>query len=308
MRPQSKLPAEILRHLACQENVVTRQQALAAGMGPSVLERLCRDGHWTPLARGIYLGHNHTPSWASLAWAGVLQGGADAALGGRAAAFASGLSSEVPNSTLILVPHGSQVRRGPADWVFKRTRIPFSAVGSPPRCSIERTVIDLCASEPDRVAHWVTTAIGARLTVPSRVLGELAHHERMPSRRLLQTILQDAADGAHSPLEALYLNDVERAHGLPVGRRQQRLNGSYTDVDYELGLLVELDGRLGHEGLGAFRDMRRDNRNMLLGRPTLRFGWLQCASAPCEVAAQVAQALTNLGWLGELRACRRCRA
>ena len=37
-----------------------------------------------------------------------------------------------------------------------------------------------------------------------------------------------------------------------------------TDVDYEeYGLLVELDGRRGHDGAGRFRDMNRDNRHVL---------------------------------------------
>jgi hypothetical protein len=32
--------------------------------------------------------------------------------------------------------------------------------------------------------------------------------------------LEDVADGVHSPLEYRYLRDVERAHGLPTGKRQ----------------------------------------------------------------------------------------
>ena len=60
----------------------------------------------------------------------------------------------------------------------------------------------------------------------------------------------------------VYLRDVERAHGLSaVFRRQQpsRIHRAVRDVWYsDFGVVVELDGRLGHTELGRFRDMNRD--------------------------------------------------
>jgi hypothetical protein len=87
---------------------------------------------------------------------------------------------------------------------------------------------------------------------------------------LLGVLLSDVGAGAESPLELTYLWDVERAHGLPVGRRQaSRLGLPYaSDVSYDaFGLLVELDGRLGHDGAARFRDMQRDNRFSSRGWP-----------------------------------------
>ena len=52
----------------------------------------------------------------------------------------------------------------------------------------------------------------------------------------------------------------------------------------EYGLLIELDGRLGHEGVGRFRDMRRDNRATIDGLATLRYGFGDVHGIPCEVA------------------------
>ena len=54
---------------------------------------------------------------------------------------------------------------------------------------------------------------------------------------------------------------------------------------------MELDGRIGHVGKGRFRDMRRDNTHVLLGRPTLRFGHADVLTRPCDVAGQVAGVL-----------------
>lgn len=276
-------------------------------MSADAVERRCSQGHWTPLARGVYLGHNHTPDWSALAWAGVLQGGPSAALGGRAAAHASGLLDTPPGLITILVPHGVRIRRAEADpWRFRRSRIAFRSAGSPPRVSVERTVIDLANSEPKRLVHWVTSAVGSRLTTPERLRAEAARHDRLRVRRDLEWLLAETAEGVHSPLELRYRESVERAHGLPAGVRQFANDGSYCDVYYEIGLIVELDGRRGHEGAGLFRDMQRDNRNTLKGLATLRFGWEQCLLDPCGVATQVARALANLGWPGSLSECPRC--
>ena len=68
---------------------------------------------------------------------------------------------------------------------------------------------------------------------------------------------------------------IRRRHGLPVGRRQVRRpdNGvEHLDVVIEeLGLHIELDGRLGHDrGREVWHDMRRDNSSELRGLRHLR--------------------------------------
>lgn len=119
--------------------------------------------------------------------------------------------------------------------------------------------------------------------------------------------------GARSPravVELAYLRDVERAHGLPRGRRNRyRGNLRYrTDVDYDAyALLVELDGRLGHEGGGRFRDYRRDNAFALQALTTLRYGWFDVAELSCEVTNQVSTILRARGWSDLPTRCRRCR-
>ncbi len=73
------------------------------------------------------------------------------------------------------------------------------------------------------------------------------------------------------------------------------------------GLLVELDGRLGHEGMGRFRDMRRDNASTSDGLATLRYGKADVFGLPCEVAMEVAHNLVLRGWNGPPDRCDRCR-
>jgi very-short-patch-repair endonuclease len=99
-----------------------------------------------------------------------------------------------------------------------------------------------------------------------------------------------------------------RLHGLPQARRQRGvLTGGRrgrTDNDYApFGVVVELDGRLGHEAEGIFRDRTRDNITTVSGKSTLRFGWADVAAHPCEVAQDVGLLLGSRGWRGRLKRC-----
>jgi very-short-patch-repair endonuclease len=107
-------------------------------------------------------------------------------------------------------------------------------------------------------------------------------------RRDLRPVLEDVAAGSHSLLEIRYLRNVERRHGLPRGTRQRGVDQEFTDVAYEgFGLLVELDGKFHLRPDRQWKDLARDNRATLRSEATLRYGWTDIQSRPCEAAAQV---------------------
>lgn len=108
-------------------------------------------------------------------------------------------------------------------------------------------------------------------------------------------------------LELAHLRDVERAHGLPRGRRNRYRGGLRHRSDVGYGVLVELDGRLGHTDEGRFRDFRRDHDFALRALLTLRYGWHDVAEQPCEVTNQVSTVLQGRGWSDLPARCRRCR-
>ena len=76
----------------------------------------------------------------------------------------------------------------------------------------------------------------------------------------------------------------------------------YLDNLYEeYGLCVELDGNQAHPEDQRWQDLRRINAITAEGVVTLRYGWIDVTSRPCETAAQIGAVLVGLGWTGPLK-------
>ena len=91
-----------------------------------------------------------------------------------------------------------------------------------------------------------------------------------------------------------------------MARQQINAARHRRDVRYdEFTTVVELDGRLGHEGFEAqVRDGRRDRRGAGSGWLTLRAFWPDVAVTPCLLATEVGVVLVDRGWRGRPRTCR----
>ena len=171
-------------------------------------------------------------------------------------------------------------------------------------------MLDLAASHSaGDVVGLVTNAVQKGHTNPDRLRRLLDTRPRQRHRALILGMLDEVAAGVESYLEMLYLRTVERPHRLPKGHRQQ----SDPDLPYErdvtydeFALIVELDGRIGHEGEARFRDMNRDNRHALRDKLTLRFGYYDISGRPCPVAFQVYLALEKHGYRDPFVRCRNC--
>jgi very-short-patch-repair endonuclease len=314
MHARQPVPEALLRLAGLQDGIITREQALGTGFSRAGIDRMVDSGAWTRLSPGCYFTASVDAPWAALAWAGVLIGGDKARLGGLAAAHLHRLVEVAPPAIPVLVPMQGGAPRVSGPWLFQRerpgARLPQS-VGNPPRITVEDTVLDLaCGPESDvqTMVHWVTAAVQARLTTPNRLRRAAAARHFLRHRRTLTDLLSDVDLGVRSPLELRYLHKVERPHQLPQAGRQVRRRGSEVDVYYEeFGLLVELDGRLGHKGMGRFRDMRRDNRATTDGLATLRYGSGDVLGLPCEVALEVGVNLVRRGWDEGPARCHNCR-
>ena len=115
--------------------------------------------------------------------------------------------------------------------------------------------------------------------------------------------------GAESGAELLYLCAVERGHGLPRSCLQAHLLGGGRRNDFayeEYRVVVEVDGRLGHEQWSdRVRDGRRDRELLVGDRLTTRVFWADVSVTPCLTAVQVGAILRRRGWSGRVRPCRR---
>ena len=303
-------PSDQLLGLAAEQGgVVAAEQLILLGFSLRSAERLVNQRSWARLATGVYHLGVGEPSWDGLAWAGVLLGGPRARLGFEAAGHLWKLVDEPPTDITVLVPHGRPLAdRG--CWVFRQERPGARSArspGSPPRTTIEDTVVDLCSqAEAHALPGLLTRAVQGNTTA-QRILARVEDRARVSQRQLLRQVLGDVAQGAESPLELRYLNDVERPHGLPRAKRQVRSRGGkeIRDLRYDdWATIVELDGRV--HIAGRFRDMERDNAALMGGDVTLRYGWPDVTERPCAVAWEVAALLIRRGWTGVPTRCHHC--
>jgi hypothetical protein len=308
------MPASLLEQARWQAGLVTRAQALSAGLSSNAITSKVVHTRWTQVHRGVYATFTGPLTRHAQLWAAVLYAGPGARLSHQTAAEVIRLA--VPKSPLIhvAIPPSRRVRppRGVvihissgagAGWRF--------ALGILPHTFAEETVMDLtnAATSLDDVIGYVTGAFARDLTSEERLRREAAARKRLRWRSDLDEIIPRAAGGAHSVLEYRYDRDVEQAHGLPLARKQVRFTKSdgrrgRRDRYYEeYGLIIELDGKQYHPNERRHLDQARDNDATATGGSTLRYGWDDVTRRPCAVAAQVHAALAKRKYTGPLKPC-----
>jgi hypothetical protein len=301
----------LARLLDEQDGVVARRQVLALGGTDNDIERLVRRRDLAPLHAGTYVDHTGPPTWRQRARAAVLHHQPAALSGGSALRWA-GVPGVGDGPVELVVPRARTVVPAPGVAVRRIAAYPTWVLDglAPPRVVIEHAVLDLASRAPgeDAAVARLGDACQTRRTTPARLLAAVDALPRLPRRRFLLLVLDDVATGAYSALERRYLARVERAHGLPTGRRQRRVRSgrttAYRDVDY-LGLatVVELDGRLGHEATtDRWADLDRDLATAVAGSLTVRIGWQQVLD-PCRLALHLGALLRARGWDGTARPC-----
>jgi hypothetical protein len=301
-----------------QLGAFTRAQAIEHGITDQTLKGRCRRRQIQRVYSGVYLDFTGPIPWASRVWAAWLACGPAAALTGATALRWFGFDGDWSDEAIhIAVPHTRRVNSRPGIILSRHRDLPNRVQDNrePPTVRLEVALLLVASAETTtaRQAAILLDSCRQRRTTPDRLLAELKSLSHLPRRRVLRSVLTDAAAGAQSFLEQTYLRRVERAHGLPTGERQVRVGGvsaagrettNYRDVQYtEYGTAVELDGLVGHtDALSRWQDMSRDNSALLNGKRTLRFGY-GLVSRPCETAAQVVAALHLGGWTGTPHPC-----
>lgn len=308
-----QLSGEADRLVRHQAGVITRTQAMAAGLTRHAVYARLASGRWQRLHAGVYAAYSGPPARESQLWAAVLGARPGAVLCHQTAAELHGLLEPRKGDAIhVMVPRGHAVSpmKGVVIHYSRRAGVARHPALEPPRTRLEETVLDLAEAErtADGAISWILNACASRRTTPDRLLAAMDARPRIRRRKILLVALGDARIGIQSILERGYLYKVERAHGLPEGTRQSRTQAGgssvYEDVRYEeYGVIVELDGQQAHPEGGRWRDRRRDNTSGTKGLITLRYAYTDVMERPCEVAGEVARALASRGWTGRPRLC-----
>jgi len=299
------LPPELRQLAEYQAGMLSRAQIVGSGLSGHIVSSRLRRGSWQQSYPGVYRTSSGGPSREASLWAAVLYAGRGAMLSYQTAAELWGLADGPSSSIHLTVPSDRRVTQQPGIVLHLSKTAGKAAHPSalPPRTRLEETVIDLCcaAGDLDAAVGWLTRAIGRRRTTPDKLLVALDARSRARWRAQLAELLSPDSAGIHSVLEYRYVRDVERPHRFPEATRQapSRLGSRslYRDTLYEAyKTAVELDGRVAHPGDSRWNDIHRDNAAATAGISTLRYGWLEVTTTPCEVAAEIAAALAGRGY------------
>jgi hypothetical protein len=308
-----ELPSTLRDLAQRQRGVVSRSQALRAGLSTDMIKFRVRSGRWQQLHPGVYATFTGVPGRGAWLWAAVLSAGPGAVLSFQTAAELHGLADIPTNPIHVTVPRQRHVVAVSGVSLHRSDRVVEAVQGNvyPPRIGVEETVLDLtqAADSFDDVCGWITRAIARNLTDETRLRQSMTVRPRLRWRADLHELIVSAAGGDHSVLEFRYHRDVERAHGLPEPSRQvpfTRPDGrrGFRDRVYtDYGVVVELDGRLGHPTENKWKDKARDNAAAAEGQQSLRYGWMHVRWQACATAAEVATVLRRHGWDGRPRPC-----
>ncbi len=316
--------------------VVSRSQGLNLGLSPKQVFHLVSSGRWQRIHRGVYLTHSGDLTWLGRAWAAVLCSGAGAALSHAAAGHIWGLMDRPPSVLWVAIPERRTIVRPAGTRVIRRRCVEVVQRSGLPLTSVRQTVLDLTAMPGftlDETAALLGRAAQRGLLVPQALLEALDTYRRHPLDAPLRRACADAADGVESALESRILRNVIRAHGLsgfalqvPVAvgataapstglgasggtgtpaRPHSGAPGLFlprNDLrNLDLGIRIEADGVAWHADR-FHEDRRRDRKAAATGDLTIRVTW-DAAERPCEVALDIACAMTHRGWQGTPTPC-----
>lgn len=283
--------------LRCQGELITRSQALAAGMSEDALRhRLRTDGPWRVVLPGIYLGHNGQLTVGQREIAAVLYAGRGCVITGLAALGRQGV--RVPLSTTIDVLIPATTRRMSTSFVqiHRTARMPGRpwkldgirwappprAVGDAARMEMELT--DVRALVADVVQHGKCTV--------QQLAAELRAGPTQGSGAL-RAALEEVADGVASVAEG-DLRKLIKTGGLPDPMYNPCL---YVGTDFlakpdvwwpDAGVAAEVDSREWHLSPAAWeRTQARHDRMSAHGILVLHY-------APRRLRADGARVLAEL--------------
>jgi hypothetical protein len=293
---------DLQKLLTRQQLVLTRRQALAAGLDDEVIRRELRAGHWQRLLPGVYGAFSGTATLEQKRVAAILYAGRHAQLAGLSALALHGLRHLPTDPQVhVLVPHAT--RRVSRDFVcVHRTKRMDQSAGMAngyALCSVARAVADACRELDDlrAVQAIVAEAVQREMTTPGALARELdlAGTSRT---RLLRRALRDIRFGPRSVAEIDFKNVLGRSTVL----RHIAWNAALVTADGtslptpdgwlpDAGIALEVDSREYHLSPEQWqRTMRRHNILAAHGVLVLHFTPSEIRNRPANVRRTVESA------------------
>lgn len=282
------------------DGVLTRRMLLDVGVTREQIRAEVEAGAWHKVGWHTLSVTGPVPTGRALWWTALWESGGAAVLDGVTSLLASGLTGWTEELIHISVPHASKVRR--RDGVrhhHPRVLGPTMAGGVPrtrPEVATVRAAI--WATTPRQAATIVAMAVQQRLVRAEALLARWREVGHVARRGLLDAVIGDVCDGAHS-LGELDFARLCREAGLPAPERQAMRIGEggrvYLDVWWDsVGVHVEIQGAQHYEGLAMVDDALRQNALALGGvRVSLQVPVLGLRLRPQDFLGQVARALDD---------------
>jgi hypothetical protein len=248
------------------EGIITRREALDAGVTRSEIEHRRRIGLLTEEYPGVYrLGHR-APSVAARYMAAVKACGTGAALSAHAAAWFYGLTKGLAPPPHVTAPTRRRLR-GVITYHARRTRVEATVWRRMPITTIPRTLLDIAGdldeAELARACH--EAAVKHHVT-PGSVEPVLHAHSNAPGVGKLRRVLRGDVRVVLSRLEERFLavlqesglvlpqtNRVEGSHYVDCRWPEHRLTVELDSYRYPQFMLAELAGLL-HEDIALPAD------------------------------------------------------
>lgn len=297
--------AAIARVAARQHCLVTRRQALDAGLSPDAVRARLRSGRWLGIRYDVYAIAGMAPTWEQAVLAAALAFGPGAVASHETAGRLWELPSLGGDGIELTSDRAHRVR---LEGVASHRTVAWLAMEHTTRCgipvtSVARTLVDLSGR---RTVGQLGTATDKAMREGNLRVADLrrcvAGLSPAPGRkpRRIHTVLAKRLDGyepGESDLEMFVLRAiVSHANPEPIQQHWVTLSERRCRIDFaypERRLAIEVDGWDAHRSRSAFDgDRARENDLVVAGWRVFRFTSSWKSS---DIGRTVAAALASLG-------------
>lgn len=293
---------QALKRMRWQHGLVTRAQALAAGMTDKQIRGRVKTGHWVRVAHGVYRHSSARSTLHSRLLAVCLAHGALASH--RSAAALHGIDGFRLDRIEVVVPHG-RGRPISGATLHQSTQMdlaePVDCDGIP-TTGLGRTLLDVSAVvSRQRLDQAIDSVLRDERMCTTDLYRVLASHARRGRDGC--AAFRDSLEDRHGEVIPLSIwsrmvSDLLVDSGLERPAMEHRVHGSngaliaQVDLAYpDCRVAIELDSRRWHLNRESFdKDPQRRNRLTVAGWTVLNFTWSHYVGDPRGLCSTVKEA------------------